>query len=123
MDILKSMAASTDVLISEVNKIYKKELIIWIVHGTVPSSVIISDIVSDFFYILGLLKERSAKEDQNFSHDTSNEIIANCKKRICKHWVQNDFYRTKIDLLKTTVHHLECRINDQEVIINVLQKN
>lgn len=119
-----NMAVSAEVLISELNKVNKKDLINILVYRKVPSNVTLNDTLSDYFNKLCLISGKDDKIEDELFHDTADDIVYMCDKPKCiKNSVQCEAYRNEVLLLKTTIHHLEGRIKDQGVIIDLLQIN
>lgn len=117
------MATNADLLISELNKINKKDLINILVQQKIPNNLVLNKTVSDFFNSLGILCDNSAKLDEN-ECNTDTEVINICEKINCiRHSVQVEFLRNESSLLKKIIVVLENRINDQQVIINLQNDN
>lgn len=117
------MATSSDVLVQELNKVNKKDLINILVFKKVPPNVTISKVLCDFFKKLSV-SAVSEKIDDDCFYDSSEVINSECDKVKCiKLPIENEAFRNEIKLQRSMILHLERRINDQEVIIDLLKTN
>lgn len=115
-------ASATDVLICELNKVNKKDLIYILVHRKIPSNIVVNNTVSEFLKSFMIYGEKSSETEENVSYTNLEVSNIECEKSSCmKNSVQNVFLTKENMLLMKTAEHLENRINDQKMIINLLQ--
>lgn len=117
------MAAANEVLVNELSKINKKDIINILVYRKIPTGIVLNSVVNEFFNNLGVRSENS-KTKTNCSSDIEGEVATECENIQCiKQCLQSKSYHNERNLLRNMTQHLEHRIRDQEVIIQLLQKN
>lgn len=116
------MAASEDLIISELNKLTKKDIINILVQRRLPESVNYNTVVYDFFenYIAN---SGIPKDNNNFLISSLPEQECCVKTKCQKKEVQCHFYERENKLLNQTIGHLEKRLVNQEELISYLKND
>lgn len=110
-------------LISELNKLKKSDLIDILVSGKLPPSLSNNTILNEFiglkFTSNNILNGNNIDDD----HDCGNNVVAfDCENLKCVHVkCENSFLKREISSLKHHNFHLEKRVSDQEEINNLLK--
>lgn len=110
---LVNMATRSDVLIKELNKINKKDLINLLVLKKVPANMSLNKVLSEFFKNLISISVCSEKSEDACYYDSSEVMNSECEKiKGIILSIENEAFRNEKRLQKTIFFYLEKRIND-----------
>lgn len=118
------MAASAELLLSELNKIVKKDIIQALVYKKLADSIRSSSVLHDFFTVLCSERDTSDKVDENTFHDTMDDIHTVCNNIECARIkTASSALSKEVKLLGQTIYHMEKRLASQDDLILLLKQS
>lgn len=119
------MAISEDVLVSELNKINKKDIIHTLVFRKMNDQIISNNVLSVFFGKLFSVKDYSDFNNSELSDDEfadTMDSLPECSKSKCTFTkLQCVSLKRELKCHNVTIYHIEKRLQEQEMLISLLK--